>query len=169
MGIIGITFGAVVGHESNALIGSNTLLAVCFSTLIVFAFFAFLWLEFRTFSFTATINGVQELPVAETPGDDGVSEDGEERQRAEEESDSAFDLSCERIAAEHGLTPRETEIFILLAHGRNGRFIMDHFVISRNTTKSHIKHIYTKLGVHSHQELIDLASEIGREIGRAHV
>ncbi|WP_283169666.1 helix-turn-helix domain-containing protein [Curtanaerobium respiraculi] len=162
MSDIGITFGAVVGHESNALIGSNTLLAVCFSTLIVFAFFAFLWLEFRTFSFTATINGVQELPVAETPGDDRVSEDGEERQRAEEESDSAFDLSCERIAAEHGLTPRETEIFILLAHGRNGRFIMDHFVISRNTTKSHIKHIYTKLGVHSHQELIDLAERDSR-------
>ncbi|MCR5582478.1 MAG: LuxR family transcriptional regulator, partial [Eggerthellaceae bacterium] len=29
--------------------------------------------------------------------------------------------------------------------------------ISRNTAKSHIKHVYSKLGVHSHQELIDLA------------
>ena len=29
-------------------------------------------------------------------------------------------------------------------------------VISRNTTKSHIKNIYGKLDVHSHQELIDL-------------
>ncbi len=35
---------------------------------------------------------------------------------------------------------------------------MDNLVISRNTAKTHIKHIYSKLGVHSHQELIDLAS-----------
>ena len=50
-------------------------------------------------------------------------------------------------------------MFVLLAHGRNGRYIMDHLIISRNTAKSHIKHIYTKLGVHSHQELIDLATQ----------
>ena len=37
-----------------------------------------------------------------------------------------------------------------------GRFVMEHYVISRNTVKSHVKHIYAKLGVHSQQELIDL-------------
>ena len=36
---------------------------------------------------------------------------------------------------------------------------MDHLVISRNTAKSHIKHIYSKLGIHSHQKLIDLATQ----------
>lgn len=44
----------------------------------------------------------------------------------------------------------------MLAKGRNGRFIMEHYVISRNTVKSHIKHIYSKLDVHSQQELIDM-------------
>ena len=62
------------------------------------------------------------------------------------------------LSDEFGLTAREREVFVLLAHGRNGRYIMDHLVISRNTAKSHIKHIYFKLGVHSHQELIDLAT-----------
>lgn len=44
----------------------------------------------------------------------------------------------------------------MLARGRNGQYVMDHYVISRNTVKSHVKHIYAKLGVHSQQELIDL-------------
>lgn len=69
-----------------------------------------------------------------------------------------LDENCARLSDEFGLTAREREVFVLLAHGRNGRYIMDHLVISRNTTKSHIKHIYSKLGVHSHQELIDLAT-----------
>lgn len=33
---------------------------------------------------------------------------------------------------------------------------MEHYVISRNTVKSHIKHIYSKLDVHWQQELIDM-------------
>lgn len=69
-----------------------------------------------------------------------------------------LDENCARLSDEFGLTAREREVFVLLAHGRNGRYIMDHLVISRNTAKSHIKHIYSKLGVHSHQELIDLAT-----------
>lgn len=69
-----------------------------------------------------------------------------------------LDENRARLSEEFGLTAREREVFGLLAHGRNGRYIMDHLVISRNTAKSHIKHIYTKLGVHSHQELIDMAT-----------
>ena len=71
---------------------------------------------------------------------------------------SALEESCARLGDEFGLTEREREVFLLLAHGRNGRYIMDNLVISRNTAKTHIKHIYSKLGVHSHQELIDLAT-----------
>lgn len=76
----------------------------------------------------------------------------------EEPAPNQLDENCARLNDEFGLTAREREVFVLLAHGRNGRYIMDHLVISRNTAKSHIKHIYSKLGVHSHQELIDLAT-----------
>lgn len=76
----------------------------------------------------------------------------------EEPAPNQLDENCVRLSDEFGLTAREREVFVLLAHGRNGRYIMDHLVISRNTAKSHIKHIYSKLGVHSHQELIDLAT-----------
>lgn len=73
-----------------------------------------------------------------------------------ESSTDRFSQNCRRIAEESGLTEREREIFAMLARGRNARFIMEEFVLSRNTVKSHIKHIYAKLGVHSQQELIDL-------------
>lgn len=49
----------------------------------------------------------------------------------------------------------------MLARGRNGQFVMEHYVVSRNTVKSHVKHIYAKLDVHSQQELIDLVERAG--------
>ena len=71
----------------------------------------------------------------------------------------AFQDQCNNLSSQFGLTEREREIFAMLARGRNARFIMEEFVLSRNTVKSHIKHIYAKLGVHSQQELIDLVEK----------
>ncbi len=47
-------------------------------------------------------------------------------------------------------------MFKLLAKGRNVPFIEEELVISRNTIKTHIKHIYQKMDLHSQQELIDM-------------
>ena len=66
---------------------------------------------------------------------------------------------CEKIAERCGLTPREREVFRLLARGRNSPYIQKELVITNNTVKAHVKHIYQKLGVSSHQELIDLVDE----------
>lgn len=60
------------------------------------------------------------------------------------------------LAQSSGLTPRETEVFDLLARGRSVPYIRDALVISRETAATHAKHVYVKLGVHSRQELIDL-------------
>ena len=65
-------------------------------------------------------------------------------------------VPCERVSREFRLTPRETEILSLLAHGRNAPYIQEKLVLSRNTVKTHVQNIYAKLGVHSQQELIDL-------------
>lgn len=67
-----------------------------------------------------------------------------------------IDACLDLFVREYGLTPREREIAALLARGRNGAFIQNSLVISRNTAKTHIRHIYGKLQVHSQQELIDL-------------
>lgn len=60
------------------------------------------------------------------------------------------------LAQAHKLTPRETEVFGLLAQGRSVPYIRDALFISRDTAATHTKHIYAKLDVHSRQELIDL-------------
>ena len=60
------------------------------------------------------------------------------------------------LAREHKLTPRETEVFGLLVHGRSIPYVRDALIISRDTAATHAKHIYAKLDVHSRQELIDL-------------
>ena len=64
--------------------------------------------------------------------------------------------ACAKIAQKCLLTPRETEIFELLAKGRNVTYIGEKLVISTNTTKSHIYRIYKKLDINKHQELIDM-------------
>lgn len=72
-----------------------------------------------------------------------------------------FDEVVASIARASRLTPRETQVFGLLARGRSIPYIRDELVISRETAATHAKHIYAKLDVHSRQELIDL---VAREI-----
>lgn len=55
------------------------------------------------------------------------------------------------------LSTREKEVFEMLARGRNRAYISKALVVSDNTTRTHMKNVYRKLGVHSQQELIDFA------------
>lgn len=64
--------------------------------------------------------------------------------------------SVTELAVAHSLTPREIEVFELLAQGRNLSVIMDKLGISKGTTHTHIIHVYQKLEVHKQQELIEL-------------
>lgn len=248
MSSIGTLIGAMSGHITNDFVTTDFFMATGFALTMVFAFFAFLWCGFRTFSFTDAIESVTTVshpssdeqgessgeslldrketlavgteggfvrvgnaerttagaaltpaeamkgceaerarqhepgrsdckepsaqrhgcgtygePDADTGKTAGAMTNASGEEPAPEAGTAApapdqLDENCARLSDEFGLTAREREVFVLLAHGRNGRYIMDHLVISRNTAKSHIKHIYSKLGVHSHQELIDLAT-----------
>ncbi len=59
------------------------------------------------------------------------------------------------FAAAHNLTDREKEVFLLLARGRGSQSISNELTISLYTTRAHTRNIYSKLDVHSRQELID--------------
>lgn len=74
-------------------------------------------------------------------------------------AEDPFDVRCARVAAEHGLSARETEIFRMLAQGRSQPYIRDALYLSKNTVSTHARHIYRKLDVHSKQELLDLLEE----------
>ncbi len=229
MSSIGTLIGAMSGHITNDFVTTDFFMATGFALTMVFAFFAFLWCGFRTFSFTDAIESVTTVShpssdeqgesdadagktamampsvsgeepavrgqdaspalsadgtatagnafaanaaAGDVPASDGASIMDAVRAAGTAPSENGpapeagtavpapnqLDENCTCLSDEFGLTAREREVFVLLAHGRNGRYIMDHLIISRNTAKSHIKHIYSKLGVHSHQELIDLAT-----------
>ncbi|WP_139651857.1 LuxR C-terminal-related transcriptional regulator [Raoultibacter phocaeensis] len=68
-------------------------------------------------------------------------------------------LRSNALAEEHGLTNRESDILYLLAQGRDLAFICETLFLSKNTVKSYQKTIYSKLGVHSKQEIIDLVHD----------
>lgn len=57
------------------------------------------------------------------------------------------------------LSPRETEVLELLAKGKSYSMIADKLFITRETAKSHIKNIYTKLQVNSKSEAIERATQ----------
>ena len=65
------------------------------------------------------------------------------------------------LATAHGLTVREEAVALLIAQGRSVPVISDTLSISPNTVRGHAKHIYAKLGIHSKQDLIDMAATDG--------
>lgn len=98
----------------------------------------------------ALANTKVEVPLLDDPSVSGAGVP--EPRVGERTANSPVDA----LAAAHGLTPREAEVFALLAQGRSIPYIRDELIISRETAATHAKHIYAKLGVHSRQELIDL-------------
>lgn len=62
------------------------------------------------------------------------------------------------LAAQYHLTPREREILLLLARGRTSPYIASELNIAPNTVRSYMREIYSKLGAHSKQDVIDLFS-----------
>lgn len=73
--------------------------------------------------------------------------------------ESPWRTACKEIAKWYQLSPRETEIFMLVAKGRNADYIQQSLTISTHTAKTHIANIYHKLDVHSMQELLDLVEK----------
>ena len=67
-----------------------------------------------------------------------------------------WSAACDEIAQACELTNQEKKIYVMLARGRNQRYIASELVISPHTVKTHTYHIYRKIGVHSQQELIDM-------------
>lgn len=60
-----------------------------------------------------------------------------------------------------GLSNRECEVIEEFAAGRSARHIADSFTLSEHTVKTHLRHAYAKMDVHSRQELLDLIQELG--------
>lgn len=66
---------------------------------------------------------------------------------------AALVARCNEVAWRNGLSEREHDVLILLARGLNAQQVAERMVVSRNTVKSHMAHIYAKLGIHTRAEL----------------
>lgn len=79
---------------------------------------------------------------------------------AEQAQPTASSLVQDRalsLAETYHLSPRETEVLILLLQGRTMARIQEELFISKGTTSTHTRHIYQKTGVSNKQQLLDLA------------
>ena len=68
--------------------------------------------------------------------------------------DGRFRAKCETVANTYLLSARETEVMFFLAKGHNAAYIQEKLYISEGTAKTHIRHIYRKLDIHTQQELM---------------
>jgi DNA-binding CsgD family transcriptional regulator len=62
--------------------------------------------------------------------------------------------SCD-LGEKGGLTAREEEVLLFLAQGRSIPHISRRLHVAEGTVRTHVKHIYQKLEIHSKQELLD--------------
>ena len=77
-----------------------------------------------------------------------LAQDGDEQGR--------FAARCTELGEQYRLSPREKEVFQLLALGKTAADIERELYIANGTLKSHTRRIYQKLGIHSRAELEEL-------------
>lgn len=166
----GVGVGAVLGNSAMTLLGwtEEALVWTSFASAMVFVAFCFVVL--KNVSFVEAIGAIRSPEPLRPPAvmevrgrRDGACGEGAEATRPGREMLSGMfagvastEEKCAAVGAEYGLTPREGEVFALLAQGRTVGVIREKLVISLNTARFHTKNIYVKLGVHSQQELIDV-------------
>lgn len=73
---------------------------------------------------------------------------------------ATLDARCDYVRQHFGLTERETDMVRLLAHGRSKTSISKELFISENTVKSYTRNVYSKLNIHSKQQLLDILDNL---------
>lgn len=159
--------GACLGLIVQAL-DSTVAGATVFSPIVAYVFIlcivAIWWLGAHRLLNEAALHSRQSdsSPCAKPRTSQYAQEDREGKATAGDENASTgtgndpSGKTCRNIAAAHDLTPREEEVLELLARGRSASYIQKELFISLGTAKTHIRHIYRKLDIHSKQELLDL-------------
>ncbi|MFD0703817.1 response regulator transcription factor [Slackia equolifaciens] len=73
-------------------------------------------------------------------------------------------LKFQEIARHFSLSPRETEVLVMLAKGRSIPYICEALCISKSTAQTHVRHIYDKMEVsEGRQGLIDAIEQFGAQ------
>lgn len=81
--------------------------------------------------------------------------------RAVRRGDGYFPGGLAPAASELPLTPRQMDVLLLLARGFPNKRICQSLNLTEHTVKTHLKAIFTQLGVHNRTECVNLARERG--------
>ena len=77
------------------------------------------------------------------------------------ENSELFAAQCEYLQSNlHTLTPTEKTVYLLYLDGKGTKDVMAELNISENTVKYHNKNIYSKLGVKSRKQLLQIAKTL---------
>lgn len=173
---LGTTAGWLLGSQLAAQQALDTASMFVVSCVMVIALLVVSMLVFNDRAVGMVLRMVGERAARETPvsgpriaaaaaGEAPAEPAGEDAAAAgspasgEQDRAGTWTRSCLGIASRFGLSQRETEVLFLLAKGRTIGFIADELGVSFNTAKSHIRHVYVKIGVHTKSELLDLVEQ----------
>ena len=136
--VVGVAFG-VDAEAVNAITVSLTIIAVIASSILGAAQYPRVdeGLTWRP-AITPVDSSAKEAPPTAAASPDPIAD------------------ACARIAKRCGLSEREQDVFDLLARGNTRASIAEKLCISENTVRVHVKNIYSKLHIHSKQQLIDM-------------
>lgn len=79
--------------------------------------------------------------------------------KASELMEKREELVYLRVAEAYRLTNQERNIMTLIAEGHKRPYICEKLVLAESTVKSHTKHLYQKLDIHSREELLTVLEE----------
>lgn len=82
--------------------------------------------------------------------------DADSGRRVESERDRLV-AGCTAMSRAAGLTEREREVLELLVLGQSYQQVCQSLLLSMGTVKTHVRHIYGKLDVHSREQAVELA------------
>lgn len=135
-------------------------LALFFSSLMVLS-----WLSYYlTIARTTALTLSTALLVAATASVAFLRSRNEDRaDSSQSEASDAFSSACHMLSKSAHLTKRESDILVLLAKGHTIKSVASKFTVSPSTIKTQTHSVYTKLGVHTRQDLIDLVERRAQE------
>ncbi len=113
-------------------------------------------LEAVYFTAVAVSYALRALPSARPDAESPQAGDPASQTAPAASDEGAFEARCHALAAQRGLSPRELEVLLYAGRGYGSSYIAPALGISENTVRTHIRHIYEKLGVSSRESLIAL-------------
>lgn len=160
----GMALGNAASHILDTLVADGNVQAnvVAMAAILCLVIVAFLVLPEGTVAQLSRREGHAERgeeptaennDLAESEAKDSAAGDGQADGAA---TADRIERHCAAVARDFGLTPRESEVIVLLAYGRTLAIIARDLHIAQGTARTHIENIYRKLDVHKQQELIDL-------------